>query len=107
VKGPPETGGPFEIDQIVVFSCSQTTNVFCLVAFAPDTDVELHTLAIDERPAAGSLDVGVVDEYIAPVVILRDEAVALLCIEELDRSGCHFVYFLLWLLHGAFGRLSE
>src|SRR4051812_36040796 len=45
--------------------------------------------AFGERAEAAAADRGVVDEQIAATVIRGDEAVALLVVEPLDRSGRH------------------
>ena len=68
---------------------AQTTRTFCASSpLRPGADLELDLLARLERAVAGALDVGVVDEDVVPVVT-RDEAVALLGVEELDRTDCH------------------
>src|SRR4029079_11002496 len=68
-------------------------NVLRLVALLTLADVELDALPLVERLVAVTRDVGVVDEEVFPLVT-RDEAVTLLCVEELHCALCHFTRFL-------------
>src|SRR5690606_27348072 len=69
-------------------ACSHHPDVLRLVALAAGADLELDLLAGLERAIALALDVGVVDEDVVHPVA-RDEAVALLGVEELHRADCH------------------
>src|SRR5262245_51045758 len=71
---------------------SDGANVLCLVALPARCHVELDLLAFFERPVAGALNVGVVDEDVLAPAFERDEAVALLGIEKLDSSSRHYTY---------------
>src|SRR5207253_809229 len=51
-------------------------------------DVELHPLALGQRPEALHLNGGVVDEYVLSA-LLRDEAEALAVVEPLHRALRH------------------
>src|SRR5262245_32937172 len=57
-------------------------------AFLVGLDIERDALSFGQRLEPGTLDGGDVHEHIAPAVVRLDEAVAALCIEELDRT-CH------------------
>jgi hypothetical protein len=50
-------------------------------------DIELHLLALGQRPESLSLDGTVVHEAVLAAILRRDETEALLVIEPLDRPG--------------------
>mgnify|MGYP006151440357 CR=1 FL=1 len=68
-----------------------------LVTLAAGADLELHLLALLEGLEPRSVDVREVDEHVVAVGA-GDEAVPLLVVEELDRSGRHT------LIHSLGGR---
>ena len=73
----------------VTEGASNHSYVLGLVALAAWADLELDLLAGLEGSVPRTRDVREVDEHVVTVVP-RDEAVALLGVEELDGSDCHF-----------------
>src|SRR5262245_2535375 len=69
-------------------ACSDHPHVLRLVALATRPDLELDLLAGLEGAVATALDVRVMDEDVV-LAVAGDEAVALLCVEELDGTDCH------------------
>jgi hypothetical protein len=59
-----------------------------LQAFVALLDIELHLLPFSEGSITLLLDGGEVHKHVLPSV-LRDKAVALLCVEPLDYTGRH------------------
>jgi hypothetical protein len=82
-----------ECRRLVLMLGSDCSNVSSFLAFAAWGHVELDLLALIERLVAASLNVGVVDEYIL-ALLTRDEAEALLGVEESYSSCCQCFSFL-------------
>src|SRR5688500_11974377 len=68
---------------------SDRVDLVSLRAFWPLGGLELHTLALIERPESGRLDRTVVDENVRAAAVHGDEAVALFGIEPLNGSLRH------------------
>src|SRR5438552_810056 len=84
-EGPPPPGKrPFAI----VESLLVLPDVLGLQALRSLHDVELHAVALGQRPEALHLNGGVVDEYVLSA-LLRDEAEALAVAEPLHRALRH------------------
>src|SRR5947208_2305188 len=66
---------------------SNDAHVLRFLALAALSDVELHRLALFERPVTVHLDLGVVNEHVL-CTFARDEAVALLGVEKFHCSCC-------------------
>jgi hypothetical protein len=71
------------------WSWSDDADVLRLFALPAGSDVELDTLPLIEGLVALALDVGEMDEDVV-ALLARDEAEALLSIEELHGSCGHF-----------------
>src|SRR6266571_393358 len=69
-------------------------DVLGLQALRSLDDVELHAVALHQRPEALHLNGGVVDEYVLPA-LLRDEAEAFAVVEPLHRALRHVAFSLL------------
>ena len=64
----------------------QRHHISCLRAFRALLNRELHFLAFHELAETVALDRRIVDEHVWAAVA-REKAVALLCVEPLDRSA--------------------
>jgi hypothetical protein len=82
------TGG----SRVVRCSASDDADVLRFLTLATGGDVEFDALPLVEGPVAVPLDVRVVHENVV-AAFARDEAEALLGIEELHSSSCHRLLF--------------
>src|SRR5215211_5843857 len=79
-----------EASCFVVWSqTSDRVDLVCLRAFWPLGGLELHSLALIERPESGRLDRAVVDKNVRTAAVHGNEAVALFGIEPLNGSLRH------------------
>src|SRR5687768_12684752 len=86
-------------------ACSEGTNVRRLQALLALLDVELDLLVLVQGLVAGRLNRAEVREHVLAAVVGGDEAKALVGVEPLDGSCCHY-----WLLLTSFvprPRLSQ
>ena len=81
---------------------SDGANVLRFLALAAHADVEFDALTLVQRLVTIALDAGEVDEDVI-TLLARDEAVALLAIDEPDSSLCHTDSFLNMLRADVFG----